>query len=499
MHGITVLEASTNVGATRQVDSAIPCVIGTCDIRRGSLSREEKLYKPVIAYSFEEAAEKLGYEEFDWGMFTLHEAMYVLFKIFNISPVVFINVQGASESDWTAVTDETIRVWGDDGNGNTTYTVSARYADPESITITGLTAGTDYTVAISEPTGQVVITDKNKKITSTTKVRYKKMNVASTSSFTGGYSATTGKTSGIDLVDDVYHTCGVLPSVLLAPGFTDSADYASVTRALIAKARKYDGAFSAIAAVDLDTTETKYDAIVTAAKNTADTYAVQCWPAAKYDVKLTDGVETYTETQLIHRSTIFAGMCALTDADYGGIPYASPSNRACPIPGGCAVKYGNTITYPEINLTFAQANAVENAGVWTGLRLDTWKAWGTYTSAVNDSTDPKDIFISVRRMLNWHKNTFIVNYFSKIDNPASTRLIENLIDGENKRIDGLKAIGAVAGGKMEFRASDNPVSSILAGKLTFRQKLGFWIPAREIENTIEIDTDLVANALGGEA
>ena len=100
-------------------------------------------------------------------------------------------------------------------------------------------------------------------------------------------------------------------------------------------------------------------------------------------------------------------------------------------------------------------------------------------------------------MLNWHKNTFIVNYFSRVDNPANTRLIENLIDAENRRIDGLKAIGAVAGGKMEFRAEDNPVGNLVAGKLKFRQKLGFWVPAREIENTIEIDTELLLEAIGG--
>jgi hypothetical protein len=38
----------------------------------------------------------------------------------------------------------------------------------------------------------------------------------------------------------------------------------------------------------------------------------------------------------------------------------------------------------------------------------------------------------------------------------------------------------------------------MAGKLRFRQKLGFWVPAREIENIIEIDAELLRNALGGE-
>lgn len=490
MHGIRVLEAETNIGATRQVDSAIPCVIGQSDIRLGSLSRDKKLHSPVIAYSFDEAKEKLGYNE-NWGN-TIYEAMFVLFKIFNVSPVVFINVSGASAADWETVTDETISVYGTEGR-ETIYTAKSMWADPESITITGLTAGKDFTAEVKMDaenfSTHVEIRDLTGKITETTKINYKTVVGAAAASYTGGYDAETGKTSGIDLVDTVYHECGVLPSVLLAPDAAGKANYETVTAALIAKAKQYDGVFSAVAAIDLDDGIKDYSDAADAAKKLASPYAVACWPGAPYG-----------EWKYIHRSVLFAGMCASTDADYGGIPYASPSNRACPVTGGTVWTYGTTkIEATDINLTLAQANAVENAGVWTGLRLDAWKAWGTYTTAVSTSSDPKDIFISVRRMLNWHKNSFIVNYFAKIDNPANTRLIENLIDSENKRIDGLKAIGAVAGGKMEFRAEDNPVGNLLAGKLTFRQKLGFWVPAREIENTIEIDTELVAAALGGEA
>ena len=47
-------------------------------------------------------------------------------------------------------------------------------------------------------------------------------------------------------------------------------------------------------------------------------------------------------------------------------------------------------------------------------------------------------------------------------------------------------------------AEDNPTGNLMAGKLRFRQKLGFWVPAREIENIIEIDAELLRDALGGE-
>ncbi len=469
MHGITVVEAATNVVALRNADSAIPCVIGTAPVHLGTV---RDVGRPVIAYTYEEAAAQLGYSD-DWKTYTLCEAMHVLFRVFGVTPVVFINVMDAKKHTEKVtnaqldLTDATKPVIRDSGILLDTLKIGA------------YTQGTHYT-AKHNAAGYVEITPIDAEITDGTSVEYSKLDPDSVaaSDVLGGYDSETGTSTGIELVDDVYHVCGVTPATLLAPGWSHVS---LVADALAAKAKLYDSAFSAIAAVDIGVDEPKYAAVAEESRDTADTYVVQCWPCAPVD-----------ETRVAHRSTIFAGMCASTDADYAGIPYASPSNRYVPLDGLC-LEDGTTLS-----LNYKQANAVENAGVYTAVRLDTWKAWGTYTSAVNASGDPKDIFIAVRRMMNWHKNTFVLNYFQKIDNPADTRLVESLIDSENKRIDGLKNIGAVAGGRMYFLAEDNPVGNLMAGKLRFRQKLGFWVPAREIENIIEIDAELLRNALGGE-
>ncbi len=469
MHGITVTEAATNVVATKQVDSAIPCVIGTAPVHLGT---ERGVGKPIIAYSYEEAAEKLGYSG-DWKSYTLCEAMHVLLRVFGVTPVVFINVLDAEkhvEKVTTAVLDV---------SDPSKPVVKDKGILVETLTIGEYKAGVDYTAAVRAD-GYVEITPLKGALDEDAAVSYTKIvpGMVTDTDVLGGYDDETGECTGIELVDDVYHVCGVIPATLIAPGWSHSN---TVAAALRAKAKLFDSAFSAVSAVDIGVKEKKYGTVAETAKNCADTYTVQCWPCAPMDAE-----------RIVHRSTIYAGMCASTDADYGNIPYASPSNRPVPLDGLC------TEDGEEITLNYKQANAVENAGVYTAVRLDTWKAWGTYTSAVNASGDPKDIFIAVRRMMNWHKNTFVVNYFSKVDNPADTRLVENLIDNENKRIDGLKSIGAVAGGRMLFLDADNPIGNILAGKLRFRQKLGFWVPAREIENVIEIDTDLLKAALGGE-
>ena len=51
---------------------------------------------------------------------------------------------------------------------------------------------------------------------------------------------------------------------------------------------------------------------------------------------------------------------------------------------------------------------------------------------------------------------------------------------------------------MEYRKDDNPVTDILAGKMTFRQHIAPYLPAQEIVNVIDYDVSMLKAALGGE-
>lgn len=62
---------------------------------------------------------------------------------------------------------------------------------------------------------------------------------------------------------------------------------------------------------------------------------------------------------------------------------------------------------------------------------------------------------------------------------------------------GLVSAGVCASAKIEFREEDNPVSSIADGILVFRQSFGLFGPAKTITNTLVVDLDSVAEALGG--
>ena len=77
-------------------------------------------------------------------------------------------------------------------------------------------------------------------------------------------------------------------------------------------------------------------------------------------------------------------------------------------------------------------------------------------------------------------------------------LIENIVDSENIRC-AAYAPDKWAGASIEYTAEDNPVTDILAGKMTFRQHIAPYTPAQEITNRLSYDVSMLKTALTGES
>lgn len=107
-------------------------------------------------------------------------------------------------------------------------------------------------------------------------------------------------------------------------------------------------------------------------------------------------------------------------------------------------------------------------------------------------TDPKDSFIPVRRMFNWIGNSLILTYMQKVDDPMNKRLVAAVTDSVNIWLNGLTASGALLGGRVEFNESENPVTDLMAGKITFHLHLTPPGPAQEISFLLEYDTTYLA-------
>ena len=106
------------------------------------------------------------------------------------------------------------------------------------------------------------------------------------------------------------------------------------------------------------------------------------------------------------------------------------------------------------------------------------------------------MWLPVRRMFNWHSNTFILTYLDKVDDPLNHVLVESVVDSENIRC-AAYAPEQWAGAEIEYLPSDNSMEDLLAGKIVFRQKIAPYTPAQEIDNILSYDTSLIANALEG--
>lgn len=145
------------------------------------------------------------------------------------------------------------------------------------------------------------------------------------------------------------------------------------------------------------------------------------------------------------------------------------------------------VCYPEAN--YLNSNGITTAINWTG----GWKAWGNRTSCFPDVTDPKDSFVASRLMFNFLTNSLVQTYWQKVDEPTNRNLITTITDSINIWLNGLQAAGKIIGGRVEFREEDNPLTSLIDGKIKFKLFFSPALPAEDICFDLEIDTNYYNN------
>ena len=189
-----------------------------------------------------------------------------------------------------------------------------------------------------------------------------------------------------------------------------------------------------------------------------------------------------------HLSTQVAALCCQVDSNHDNIPYESPSNK------NLSCDQSILADGTDIFLGKAQANYLNGQGIVTALNfVGGWKCWGNRTSAYPVESDPKDNFLPCRRMMNWINNSLVVNYWSRIDNPLNRRLVEQIVDEANIWLNALTARGAILGGRVEFLDSENPKTDLVNGTLRFHVYIAPPTPAREISFVLEYDVSYLAN------
>lgn len=476
-HGIKVNEEDKLVPSVTDVTSGIPFVVGTCPVHLAE-SGEVLVNTPVLIRNMEEAKKKLGYSE-DFDKYTACEVMYTSFQLFGVSPVIFVNVLDPAKHA-KAFAKQSVTV----DKMQAVVPVEGALKDGLKVTAdsTALTEGTDY--ILSRKDEKVCITllsDGKAADTLTVEVEGKQVDpsLVTEEDIVGGYNAEDGTESGLELIRQVYPRFGLTVGTIVVPKYSKKKAVAAVIEA---KCEEINGVFRADAVVDLDaSTCTKYTDVRTAkdALRVSSEHTLVLWPK----VKVGDLV--------LHASSVAAALVQYMDQQYDGVPSRSPSNQDAKI--DAAVLDDGT----EVMLDFVTASAVNDEGVATFINANGWVLWGNETAAYPRNTNQKAKFWCARRFFTWRTNYFITKYIRCIDSTANRKLIESICDEENMNCNGLVSSGVCASASIEFRDEDNTTATLADGILVFRQTFGLFGPAKTIYNTLVVDLDSVAEALGG--
>lgn len=99
-HGVYTSVKDTSISTPASVSVGIPFIVGSAPVSTADADTRATLNKPYICYTFAEFESLFGYDS-NYTKYTLCEAAYVYFKLFNVGPIVCVAVnEDASAEDF---------------------------------------------------------------------------------------------------------------------------------------------------------------------------------------------------------------------------------------------------------------------------------------------------------------------------------------------------------------------------------------------------------------
>lgn len=478
-HGVRVKEEGDTTVSPVTGTAGLQVVFGTAPVNLAK-DQEAVVNTPVVCRTMQEAKELLGYSE-DFKAYTLCQSMYACFKAFAVAPVVFVNVLDPAKHK--KVNDEK-----EYAVANGQVLVTEKGILKSSVKVKSgeetLLEDADYVLSF-DGGGQLLITMVSEKAVAASTVMVTSESLdpeaVTEEDLIGGYDAVTGKETGLEVIRQVYPKTGMVPSLIMAPGWSHKPEIAAV---MIAKCESINGVFMSECVLDLDTEAVrKYTDVEEYKENNgyADPHAIVLWP------------KVLADSRQMYYSAMYGAMTAYIDASNDDVPSISPSNRLINVEG--AVLEDGT----EIFMDRQQASMLNGIGVVSLVNEAGWRAWGNNTSVYPDITEMKDRWICCRRMFTWMANSLITIYHERVDNPANYRLIESICDSENIRLNSYVSAGKLAGGRIEYNEEENSVEKVMNGQVIFRIYIAAFTPAEDIVFILKFDPALLEASLTGGA
>lgn len=391
-----------------------------------------------IAMSDATAKAEFGYSD-TWSSFTLCEVMQAFLggSSGNIGGLYCINV--LDPATHKAATDTEVSVTFADGVG----TIADELAIVSTIAVDGI-AAENTSASYDWTTGKITI--KATGASGAKDVTYRRVKPDAVTA--------ADVVSAVDVVDDLYPLANVIPSMLIAPGWSENP---TVCAALVSKAQGIDDHFLGFVLADIPTSAATIEAAIAwkASSGYTSKYSKVCWP------RVTDA-----SGAVYHLSTIYAREMARNDAANDGVPYVTASNTVISN-GGVCLADGTAVRLYNEHGNQLNAYGISTAIAWGGqVRL-----WGGHTAGfINDASDNEAsaIFDTNIRMLCYIINGFQTRWIDSIDQPMTLALRDTILFAEQSLLDGLVAQGALVGSPtVQFLPSSNQTGDIVQGNFTW--------------------------------
>ena len=298
-----------------------------------------------------------------------------------------------------------------------------------------------------------------------------------------GSVSSTGRRTGLQLVDTLFSQFGFTAKLIIAPGFSTIP---AVATEMIAKANLKS--VRAMALIDAPVGYTVQQVINARGAggilNYSDYRAVICYP----HVKVWD---TTTNTERLETlSARLAGVIARTDHEKGY--WWSPSNQE--LQGIIGIERQITASVNDPNTEANQLNAAGIVTVFNNFGTG-YRVWGNRSSAFPSKTDPLN-FINIQRTADIIAESLEYYALQWLDKPVQVA-IDGVLSGVNAFIRTLVGRGALVDGYCYFPKDQNPPSELASGHLTFAYHIMPPPPAERITFLEVIDIDLLKKVVGG--
>jgi uncharacterized protein len=474
-HGVSWSDVPTSVISPVEAVPGVNVVFGAAPLHLVKTGRDA-VNKPNFFTRYEDAVTKLGFSD-DWDKYDICEHMHSLFVEFGMYPVVYVPVNDPDQGATTIApktvtlvngvvdTQEELLAWTivvKNVAGSTTYVEGTDYllslSPSNTWIITRLASG-----HIPLPTSQLQLNGKEPQAS-----------LIDASDVIGGVDVATGERTGLEVIEDVFQTTGVVPGIIICPKFSKDPSVAAVMEA---KSENINGCFACTCLIDVHTGDV------------TSTQEVKAW-------KDSNNISFPRQQCLFGKPALIGGsspdrifnfasqqgpLMQWTDTYKGqGLPYCSPSNK------NLRMNALLLADRSELPMHLLDANYLNSQGVVTALNfIGGWRSWGNRTACYPANTDVKDMFIPVRRMFDYVGNTVVLTIWQKVDEPGNRRLIDAVVNSLQLWLDGLAASDALLGARLEFRHDENPTTELLNGHFVFHILIAVPTPAEFIDFRIE--------------